>query len=249
MKLLKYSCTMLLTVGMMALALTACGSNEEANKGTEEVTITDETITDETKEITAVGEASSDAATTDETKEITTVGEASSDTTTITEEEAINLVKAEMGEDFSYIPADELEEKDGSQYYVIYVKMLLDEGNMTTMATYMVKTDGSVLFDKDAVNYIGEYVRTGDFGEVTFVVSEDGTFEMITAGEVNQVVSGLYKLGITDSANVIELLLYPNKNIIDGKEEVVENVEGTAVIEGDKLTLRMESEDTEFTKK
>ena len=230
MKLLKYSCTMLLTVGMMALALTACGSNEEANKGTEEVTITDETITDETKEIT-------------------TVGEASSDTTTITEEEAINLVKAEMGEDFSYIPADELEEKDGSQYYVIYVKMLLDEGNMTTMATYMVKTDGSVLFDKDAVNYIGEYVRTGDFGEVTFVVSEDGTFEMITAGEVNQVVSGLYKLGITDSANVIELLLYPNKNIIDGKEEVVENVEGTAVIEGDKLTLRMESEDTEFTKK
>lgn len=249
MKLLKYSCTMLLTVGMMALALTACGSNEEANKGTEEVTITDETITDETKEITAVGEASSDAATTDETKEITTVGEDSSDTTTITEEEAINLVKAEMGEDFSYIPADELEEKDGSQYYVIYVKMLLDEGNMTTMATYMVKTDGSVLFDKDAVNYIGEYVRTGDFGEVTFVVSEDGTFEMITAGEVNQVVSGFYKLGITDSANVIELLLYPNKNIIDGKEEVVENVEGTAVIEGDKLTLRMESEDTEFTKK
>ena len=249
MKLLKYSCTMLLTVGMMALALTACGSNEEANKGTEEVTITDETITDETKEITAVGEASSDAATTDEIKEITRVGEASSDTTTITEEEAINLVKAEMGEDFSYIPADELEEKDGSQYYVIYVKMLLDEGNMTTMATYMVKTDGSVLFDKDAVNYIGEYVRTGDFGEVTFVVSEDGTFEMITAGEVNQVVSGLYKLGITDSANVIELLLYPNKNIIDGKDEVVENVEGTAVIEGDKLTLRMESEDTEFTKK
>ena len=249
MKLLKYSCTMLLTVGMMALALTACGSNEEANKGTEEVTITDETITDETKEITAVGEASSDAATTDETKEITTVGEDSSDTTTITEEEAINLVKAEMGEDFSYIPADELEEKDGSQYYVIYVKMLLDEGNMTTIASYMVKTDGSVLFDKDAVNYIGEYVRTGDFGEVTFVVSEDGTFEMITAGEVNQVVSGFYKLGITDSANVIELLLYPNKNIIDGKEEVVENVEGTAVIEGDKLTLRMESEDTEFTKK
>ena len=249
MKLLKYSCTMLLTVGMMALALTACGSNEEANKGTEEVTITDETITDETKEITAVGEDSSDAATTDEIKEITTVGEASSDTTTITEEEAINLVKAELGEDFSYTPADELEEKGGSQYYVIYVKMLLDEGNMTTMATYMVKTDGSVLFDKDAVNYIGEYVRTGDFGEVTFVVSEDGTFEMITAGEVNQVVSGLYKLGITDSANVIELLLYPNKNIIDGKEEVVENVEGTAVIEGDKLTLRMESEDTEFTKK
>ena len=225
MKLLKHLHIMLLTVGMMALALTACGSDEEANKGTKETT-------------TAI-----------ETKEITTAGEASSDATTITEDEAINLVKAEMGEDFSYIPADELEEKGGSQYYVIYVKMLLDEGNMTTVATYMVKTDGSELFDKDAVSYTGEYVRTGDVGEVTFVVSEDGTFEMITTGEVNQVVSGLYKFGITDSASVIELLLYPNKNVIDGKEEVVENVEGTAVIEGDQLTLRMESEDTIFTKK
>ena len=216
MKLLKHSRIMLLTVGMMALVLTACGSDEEANKVTEETT---------------------------------TAGEASSDATTITEDEAINLGKAEMGEDFSYIPADELEEKDGSQYYVIYVKMLLDEGNMTTMATYMVKTDGSVLFDKDAVNYAGEYVQTNDGGEVTFVVSEDGTFEMITTGEVNQVVSGLYKLGITDSASVIELLLYPNKIVTDGTEEVVENVEGTAVIEGDQLTLRMESEDTIFTKK
>ena len=255
MKLLKHSRTMLLTVGMMALALTACGSNEEANKGTEEPTTvieTEETITD--------GEASSDettdgAALNDETtdgeasNDETTDGEVSSDATIITEDEAINLVKAEMGEDFSYIPADELEERDGSQYYVIYVKTLLDEGNMTTMATYMVKTDGSVLFDKDAVNYTGEYVRTGDVGEVTFVVSEDGTFEMITTGEVNQVVSGLYKLGITDSASVIELLLYPNKNVTDGQEEVVENVEGTAVIEGDTLTLRMESEDTVFTKK
>ena len=234
MKLLKHSRTISFIVGMMALALRACGSDEEANKGTEETT-----TAVETEETTTVVE----------TEETTTVVETSSDATTITEDEAINLVKAEMGEDFSYIPADELEEKDGSQYYVIYVKMLLDEGNMTTMATYMVKTDGSVLFDKDAVNYTGEYVRTGDVGEVTFVVSEDSTFEMITTGEVNQVVSGLYKFGITDSASVIELLLYPNKNVIDGKEEVVENVEGTAVIEGDQLTLRMESEDTEFTKK
>ena len=147
MKLLKHSRTMLLTAGMMALALTACGSNEEANKGTEEPT-----AAVETEEPTPAVE----------TEEPTPDGEASSDATTITEDEAINLVKAEMGEDFSYIPADELEEKDGSQYYVIYVKMLLDEGNMTTMATYMVKTDGSELFDKDAVNYTGEYMRTGD---------------------------------------------------------------------------------------
>ena len=222
MKLLKCSCAMLLAVVMMAMVLTACAGNEEKK----------------TEETPTVGETSNDAATITE-----------DDAATITEDEAINLVKEEMGEDYSYIPADELEEKDGSQYYVIYVKMLLDEGNMTTMATYMVKTDGSVLFDKDAVNYAGEYVQTNDGGEVTFVVSEDGTFEMITAGEVNQVVSGLYKLGITDSASVIELLLYPNKNVIDGEEEVVEDVEGTAVIEGDTLTLAMESEDTVFTKK
>ena len=236
MKLLKHPCAKLLIVGMMALTLTACGSNKEANKGTEETTPVETTPVETTpEETTTPGEAAA--------------GEVSSDAVTITEDEAINLVKAEMGEDFSYIPADELEEKDGSQYYVIYVKKLLDAGNMTTMATYMVKTDGSALFDKDAVNYTGEYVRTGDLGEVTFVVSEDGTFEMITTGEANQTVSGRYKLGITDSASVIELLLYPNKNVVDGKEEAVENVEGTAVIEGDKLTLRMESEDTEFTKK
>ena len=34
---------MLLTVGMMALALTACGSDEEANKGTKETTTAIET--------------------------------------------------------------------------------------------------------------------------------------------------------------------------------------------------------------
>ena len=232
MKLMKHSCTMLLTVGMMAMALTACGGQEE--KKTEETT----TVV-ETKETTAETT----------TAETTTADETSSDAATITQDEAINLVKAEMGEDYSYIPADELEEKNGSQYYVIYVKKLLDEGNMTTMATYMVKTDGSVLFDKDAVNYAGEYVRTGDAGEVTFVVSEDGTFEMITTGDVNQVVSGRYKLGITDSASVVKLILYPNKNVTDGKEETVEGVEGTAVIEGDKLTLSMESMDSEFTKK
>jgi hypothetical protein len=120
---------------------------------------------------------------------------------------------------------------------------------MTTVATYMVKEDGSEVFDKDAVNFTGEYVRKGENAEVTFVVSKDNTFEMKTIGTVNQVVSGGYKLGVTDSADIISLILYPNKSVTDGKEEVVENVEGTATIEGDKLTLSMESEPTEFTKK
>lgn len=237
MKFMKHSRTMLLAVGMMAMLLTACGS-QETKKPEDTTTVADDVNTEDTTTV-------ADTADTEETP----TTEDPSVAATITEDEAINLVKAEMGEDFSYIPADELVEKDGSQYYVIYVKMLLDEGNMTTMATYMVKTDGSELFDKDAVNYTGEYVRTGDVGDVTFVVSEDGTFEMITDGAVNQVISGSYKLGITDSASVVELLLYPQKSVTDGKEEAIENVEGTAVIEGDKLTLRMESEDTVFTKK
>lgn len=238
MRLLKCSRTMLATVGMMALLLTACGSKEESNKGTEETTkVADVASTEKT---TTAAEA----------EEKTTDGDASNDAATITEDEAINLVKAEMGEDFSYIPADELEEKDGSQYYVIYVKQLLDEGTMTTVTTYMVKTDGSELFDKYAVDYTGEYYYPGEIGETTFIVSEDGTFEMITTGEVNQVVSGGYKLGVTDSASVVKLLLYPNKNVVDGEEiEVEDIIEGTAVIEGDTLTLRMESEDTVFTKR
>ena len=110
-------------------------------------------------------------------------------------------------------------------------------------------SSGTSTEDENAADYVGEYVRTGEVGEVTFVVSEDGSFEMTVTGEVNQVISGLYKFGITDSPDVIKLLLYPNKNVIYGVEEVVENVEGTAIIEGDTLTLTMESEDTVFTKK
>lgn len=166
MKLLKYSFTMLLAIGMMTLVLTACGSKEETNKETEETP------------------AVTDTASTEDT---TTTDDVSGEEATVTE-------------------------------------------------------------DENAAKYVGEYVRTGEVGEVTFVVSEDGSFEMTVTGEVNQVVSGLYKFGITDSESVIKLLLYPNKNIVDGEEEVVENVEGTAIIEGDTLTLTMESEDTVFNR-
>jgi len=127
--------------------------------------------------------------------------------------------------------------------------MLLEDGTMTTMTTYMVKTDGSELFDIYAADYYGEYVRTYDSGETTFVVSEDGTFVMTTSGEVNQIISGYYQVGITDSASVVQLFIYPDKIVTDGEEQVMENVEGTAVIEGDVLTLTMESEPTEYTKR
>jgi uncharacterized protein YcfL len=245
---------MTVTLSVMAFALAACGSKEETKTEKETTTVADAAAGEET---TTAGEAADTEETTTageaaDTEETTTEAEASSEAATITQEEAIELVKGEFGEDseFSYIPADELEEKDGSQYYVIYVKMLNEAGTATTVTTYMVKTDGSKYFDKYAVDYAGEYVRTGEAGEVTFVVSEDGTFKMTTTGTVTQEVSGKYKPGITNSASVIKLLLYPNKNVVDGKEQEIEVTEaGSVVIEGDKLTLSMESQDTEFTKK
>ena len=259
MKFLKNTCIKLSLVGLMALTLTACGNKEEAGKVTEKAT-TESVVTTEanaTTEESATTEANAttteasvtteaNATTTQETTEAT---DTSKDEATITVDEAINMVKGQMGEDYSYIPEDELEEMNGSQYYVIHVKMLLEDGTMTTMTTYMVKTDGSELFDIYAADYYGEYVRTYDSGETTFVVSEDGTFVMTTSGEVNQVISGYYEVGITDSASVVQLFIYPDKVVVDGEEQVMENVEGTAVIEGDVLTLTMESEPTEYTKR
>ena len=189
------------------------------------------------------------------------------DTSIITEDEAIELVKQEIEGDYSYIPADELVERDGSQYYVIYVdKFLPDKGTSTTLTKYLVKTDGSEVFDmyenddtsdstaeETVSSYVGEYVRSGDVGEVTFIVSEDGSFEMTTVGEANQTVTGLYKFGVTNSESVIKLKLYPHKSITESSgeeiEEDVSGVEGSAVIEGDTLTLSMESQESVFTKK
>lgn len=254
MKFLKHTCAKLFLVGLMALTLTACGSKEETGKVTEKAT-TESVVTTEANATTEASATTTEASvTTTEanattTQETTEATDTSKDEATITVDEAINMVKGQMGEDYSYIPEDELEEMNGSQYYVIHVKMLLDSGTMTTMTTYMVKTDGSELFDIYAADYYGEYVRTYDSGETTFVVSEDGTFVMTTSGEVNQVISGYYQVGITDSASVVQLYVYPDKVVTDGEEQVMENVEGTAVIEGDVLTLTMESEPTEYTKR
>ena len=254
MKFLKHTCAKLFLVGLMALTLTACGSKEETGKVTEKAT-TESVVTTEANATTEASATTTEASvTTTEanattTQETTEASGTSKDETVITVDEAINMVKGQMGEDYSYIPEDELEEMNGSQYYVIHVKMLLDSGTMTTMTTYMVKTDGSELFDIYAADYYGEYVRTYDSGETTFVVSEDGTFVMTTSGEVNQVISGYYQVGITDSASVVQLYVYPDKVVTNGEEQVMENVEGTAVIEGDVLTLTMESEPTEYTKR
>ena len=243
MKILKRSSVVLVTLAMMVFGLAACGSKEDTNNDTTKKVATTEK-TENTEDASSQDEADKK---TDDTKE-------AEDTETITVEEAIELVKQEVGDDFSLIPADELEEKDGSEYYVIYVKTLLDTGTLTTQTTYLVKTDGSEVFDKYITDtYVGEYVYSGDIGETVFKVSEDGTFEMTTAGDVNQVVSGVYEFGITDSASVIALKLYPRKSIVelDGEttEEEMTGIEGTAIIEDGKLTLTMESEDTVFTKK
>ena len=267
MKFLKHSCVKIFWVGLMALTLTACGSKEETGKVTEKATTANVVTTEETTteaNVTTAEETTTEETTTESvtttvdssttvdvstTTETTEDSDTSEDETVITVDEAINLVREEMGDDYSYIPADELEERDGSQYYVIYVKMLLEEGNMTTVTTYMVKTDGSELFDIYAVDYYGEYVRTYDSGESTFIVSEDGTFEMTTSGEVNQVISGYYEVGITDNASQVLLYIYPDKIVTDGVEDVMEYVEGTAIIESDVLTLTMEGEPIVFYKK
>ena len=224
MTMSKRVCAILLAVSMMVLVFTACSGGKTPTASNNDVGDVDDAVT-------------------------------------ITEEDAIDLVKAKMGEAFSYIPADEPEEIDGEQYYVIYVKQLLGTGTMTTIATYMVKTDGSAVINKDAPNdtseidgdaptYTGEYVKNGEAGEVTFIVSENGNFEMITTGQVNQTVTGRYSLGITNSPDTVKLSLRPTKNIINGEEkEIAENATGTAVIKGDTLTLSMESQDTVFTKK
>jgi len=183
--------------------------------------------------------------------------------TTITKDEAIQLVKAEMGEAYSFFPADELEEVNGKEYYVIHVKTLLPQGNYTSLATYYVRTDGAEVFDpnasggkndrddSDPASYVGEYVRSGETGDVTFTVSKDGTFEMTTDGAVQQTVTGIYNFGITDRAETILLFVHPQKSVVDGKETDVDTAgaAGTAVIENGTLTLEMQSEKTVFTKK
>ena len=110
MRFLKRSNLVWLLAMMMVLTLTACGSAKEENKETKTSVENNETTE----------EKADDAK--DETKKDEALSEA-----TITEDEAIKLVKKEMGDDFSYIPADELKEQDGSKYYEIYVKQLLDE--------------------------------------------------------------------------------------------------------------------------
>jgi len=78
------------------------------------------------------------------------VSETNDKASSITEDDAIQLVKAELGDDFAYIPADELIELEGKEYYCIYVKQLTEAGNYTTMTTYYVSTDGLKVFDKYA---------------------------------------------------------------------------------------------------
>ena len=230
MKKMKHLLAMSLTLSMVVMSFTGCG--KDANTTTE-IATESQVVADDTTETT-------------ESNEEATEG-------TITVEEAIELVKSAVGEEFTYVAADELEEKDGGQYYVVYVQTLLDEGNVTTLTTYLVKTDGSELFDKyiDTL-YLGEYVHSGETGETIFKVFDDNTFEMITTGATNQVVSGTYEFGVTDSTTVFVLNLYPQKIVTKtddvATEEEVTDVYGTATIEDGKLTLSMESEETVFTK-
>lgn len=104
----------------------------------------------------------------------------------------------------------------------------------------------------DSSSYIGKYVNTVETGETTLYIAEDGSFQMVTLGTVNQTVVGLYKFGVTNSADVIKLVLYPHRSFIEENGNEVETdvpaAEGVAVIENGTLTLEMECEPTVFTK-
>ena len=248
MRILKRSVVVLSAMLIMA-SLSACGAKKD---------VVDPDTTESASTESATTEATTEAATAEATTESATAEQANAtdaeDTSIISEDEAIELVKQEMGGDFSYIPADELEERDGGQYYVIYVKQLLDTGNLTTLTTYLVKTDGSEVFDMYVTSsYVGEYVHSGATGETTFKVFEDGSFEMITTGNVNQEISGLYEFGITSEASVIQLNLYPHTSVVENNGETTESdmtgVEGIAIIENGELTLTMESEEMVFIQK
>ncbi len=152
MKKIMRSLSMILAVLMMAGMMSACGGESSSNNDAKTETTQQVTTVATEQETTAVStdETKADDADTD-TKEDTnedTNADSNQVSSKITEEEAIELVKEEVGEGFSYIPDDEIEEKDGKEYYVIYVKHLVNDSTLSTLTTYYVRTDGLEVFDK-----------------------------------------------------------------------------------------------------
>ena len=143
MRNLKRYCMMMATLSMVVFGCVACGSEKD--------TQIDTPTQEPTVEATA--KPTDDANKDDESAGTTNDANQESDDEnadgTMTEDKAVELVKKELGEDYGYMVGEELVEKDGSQYYEVYVSVIVD-GHSSTVTTYMVKTDGSEVFDKYA---------------------------------------------------------------------------------------------------
>ena len=143
MRNLKRYCMMMATLSMVVFGCVACGSEKDTQK---------DTPTQEPT-VEATAKPTDDANKDDESAGTTNDANQESDDEnadgTMTEDKAVELVKKELGEDYGYMVGEELVEKDGSQYYEVYVSVIVD-GHSSTVTTYMVKTDGSEVFDKYA---------------------------------------------------------------------------------------------------
>lgn len=112
-----------------------------------------------------------------------------------------------------------------------------------------VEEDGTT----DASYYVGDYYSSGET-DVVMTISEDHTFTMTTTSdEMSNVITGTYDFGVTASADVISLKIYPqySSTTVNGEttESSMDEVEpGVAIIEDYTLTLTLDDQETVFSK-
>ena len=173
MRNLKRYCMMMATLSMVVFGCVACGSEEDTKKDTPTQAPT----------VEATAKATDDANKEENDETAGTTDDANQDENadgTITADEAVELVKAELGDNFGYVAGEELVEKDGSQYYEVYVSLVAD-GHSTTVTTFMVKNDGTEVFDK----FAEDEITTEDAGQAEDTADEAKT---ITADEAVELV-------------------------------------------------------------
>ena len=165
MRNLKRYCMMMATLSMVVFGCVACGSEEDAKKDTP------------TQEPTVEATAK---ATEDSDKDDNEATDNADVNETITADEAVELVKKVLGDMFVYMPGEELVEKDGSQYYEVYVSMVSENGHSITVTTYLVKDDGTEVIDKYAEDEIFEESTDATTDEVETITADEAV-ELVKA--------------------------------------------------------------------
>lgn len=172
MRNLKRYCMMMATLSMVVFGCVACGSEEDTKKDTPTQAPT----------VEATAKATDDANKEENDETAGTTDDANQDENadgTITADEAVELVKAELGDNFGYVAGEELVEKDGSQYYEVYVSLVAD-GHSTTVTTFMVKNDGTEVIDKYAEDEIFEESTDAATDEVETITADEAV-ELVKA--------------------------------------------------------------------